>query len=187
MKLIVGLGNPGKKYFNTRHNIGYLCVDRFATQAGLKFKKDRKLSGLYGKTQTYLLLKPTTYMNLSGVSVKAAMDYYDIDEDDVLIIYDDLDLPTAKLRLRYKGGSGGHKGLLSIMSSLGTDQFKRIRFGIDKHSTLEARNYVLNAFHKSELDDVLASIKTVSDIIEGFVKGTDFQTLMNQYNQTLDE
>ncbi len=182
MKLIVGLGNPGKKYFNTRHNIGFLCVDHFVHKHKLIYKKQRKFKAEVAQTQGAIILKPQTYMNLSGVSVKAAMDYYHIDPNDVLIIYDDLDLPTAKLRIRYQGSSGGHKGMMSIFEQLHTKDLKRVKFGIDRHPELDAKDYVLQPFYKVELDDVLKSIQTVSNIIEDFINNTTFENIMTLYN-----
>ena len=182
MKLIVGLGNPGKKYFNTRHNIGFLCVDQAVHNHKLSFYKEKKFHAILAKHQNTLFVKPQTYMNLSGQSVKAVMDYYKIEPHDVLVIYDDLDLPTAKLRLRYTGSSGGHKGLQSIIDHLHTDELKRVKFGIDRSINIDAKDYVLQAFYKQELDEVIKSIKTVSLIIEDFIKELPFEQIMTKYN-----
>ena len=182
MKLIVGLGNPGRKYRDTKHNIGFLCVDAFATMNKQKFKFDKKCNGDVVKTQAYILLKPQTYMNLSGISVQAMTEYYNIDIDDVLIIHDDLDLPLAKLRLRYQGSDGGHKGIRSILSSVGTDKVKRLKFGIGKHPDIETKDYVLSRFHKSEVKIVKENINQTLNIIQDFIDGVPFIDLMNQNN-----
>ncbi len=182
MKLVVGLGNPGRKYAKTRHNIGFLCLEAYAHDHKLSFKSKRKFSGELAEVRGGLLLKPTTYMNLSGNSIQKVVNFYNIKPEDILVIYDDLDLPTGKLRLRYKGGAGGHKGMLSMFSVLPTETIKRVRFGIGRHERLDVKDYVLSTFYKEEGDDVIAGINTVKNIIDDFLAGTDFLTLMNQYN-----
>ncbi len=182
MKLIVGLGNPGKKYFNTRHNIGFLCLDKYAHDHNLKFKKHRKFKAEVAEISGAILLKPQTYMNLSGFSVVKALDYYGIDKEDIFVIYDDLDLPTAKIRLRYQGSSGGHKGMMSLFDHLKTKEIKRLKFGIDRHPELDAKEYVLQPFYKVDLDEVLKSINTVSKIIDDFINDKPFNQIMTEYN-----
>ncbi len=182
MRLIVGLGNPGRKYARTRHNIGFLCLEAFASQEGVKFKKNKKLLGQLAQYADAKLLKPTTFMNLSGDSIRAAVDYFDIDAEEVLVVHDDLDLATGELRLRYKGGAGGHKGLRSILTSLGVETFNRVRFGIGRPDGLDPRDYVLSRFHKAEGDAVINGIERTKEIIRRFAGGEDFQKLMNEYN-----
>jgi len=182
MRLIVGLGNPGRKYSRTRHNIGFLCLEAFAAEKKLKFRYDKKFIGEIAQYKNAYLLKPQTYMNLSGNSVGKMADYYDIDPADILIIYDDLDLPTAKIRLRPQGGTGGHKGLQSVLPALGTNEIKRIRFGIGNPEAVEVTHHVLSKFLKSEGDMVIKGIDTVKTIIERFANGEDFTRLMNEYN-----
>ncbi len=182
MKLIVGLGNPGRKYARTRHNIGFLCVEAFASQHGLTFKRQKKVFGEVATYKNAILLKPKTYMNNSGNSVQSAMRYYDIDVDNLLVVYDDLDLPTGKLRLRPQGSAGGHKGVQSIIAHLGTDAFKRVRFGIGSPENADPRNYVLSRFHKEEGDEVIESINTVKEIIAKFAEGELFNAIMNTFN-----
>lgn len=183
MKLIVGLGNPGKKYARTRHNIGFMCLDVFAKDYGLSFSYDKKFIGDVARYKDTLLLKPRTYMNLSGNAVAPLVDYYDIDPDDILVIYDDLDLPTAKIRLRYKGGSGGHKGIQSILAALGSESFKRVKFGISKPENKETKDYVLSRFNKSEGDDVIAAIDQVKSAMSDFIDEVPFTNIMNTYNK----
>src|SRR5699024_9468062 len=126
MKLIFGLGNPGKKYENTRHNIGFIALDRLAENLGLTFNRT-KFNAVYAEgnigTEKVSLAKPQTFMNLSGESVQAWIDYYDVTEEDIVVIYDDMDLPVGKIRLRVKGSSGGHNGMKSIIQHLGTQEF----------------------------------------------------------------
>lgn len=183
MKLIVGLGNPGKKYQDTRHNIGFMCLDNYAKENNVKFKKENKFKGESLKLGNLVLLKPHTFMNLSGESVRATMDYYDIEIDDVLIIFDDLALPTGKIRLREKGSSGGHNGIKSIISHTGTDVFKRLRIGIDSNPLVDTKDFVLSKFSKQETPIISDSIKISFDIIEEFKNNISFAQIMNNYNQ----
>lgn len=182
MKLIVGLGNPGKKYARTRHNIGFLCLEAFASKQGKTFKFDKKFNGEWVKTDNAILLKPQTFMNLSGQSVAAIADYFNIKPEAIMVIYDDLDLPTAKLRLRMKGSAGGHNGMKSIISHLGTQNFNRVRFGISKPDRTQTKDYVLSTFSKAEGDAVIEAIDRVGNIIDDYIKDYDFLEIMNRYN-----
>ena len=133
MKLIVGLGNPGKDYTNTRHNVGFNIIDKYLKKNNYKVDKE-KFNGKFTKIsingEDTILLEPLTYMNLSGDSVRKVMDYFNIEVDDILIISDDLDLSIGNFKLRPSGSSGGHNGLKSIESSLGTNSYKRLKIGI---------------------------------------------------------
>ena len=135
MKLIVGLGNPGKEYENTRHNCGFMAIDYLAQDLGVTINQ-AKFKGLYAKIKVegedVILLKPQTYMNLSGESVSEVMKFFKIDKEDVLVIYDDLDLPVGKIRIRANGSAGGHNGIKSLIAHLNGQDFKRIRIGIDQ-------------------------------------------------------
>jgi PTH1 family peptidyl-tRNA hydrolase len=182
MKLIVGLGNPGKTYALTKHNIGFMCLDYYANQASLKFQNQKKFQGELVKGSNFVLLKPHTYMNLSGESVAKVASFYDIDPEDILVIYDDLDMPLAKLRLRYKGSDGGHRGIRSMQQHLGTNELKRIKFGIDRHPYMDPKDYVLSKFTDEELTKVNPEIKTVKSIIDDFINQMDFIDIMNRYN-----
>ncbi len=181
-RMVVGLGNPGRKYAKTRHNIGFMCLDAYAKANKLKFSKEIKFQGealIVGDT---ILLKPKTFMNLSGNAVKTVSDYYRIPAEDILVISDDMDLPAAKLRLREKGGAGGHKGLKSIISQLGSENFKRLRIGIDRDEDKDTIDYVLGKFPKAINKQIEGSIIDSIGIIDGFQKGIDFEELMNRYN-----
>ena len=182
MKLIVGLGNPGKKYENTKHNIGFICLDKYASDNSLKFKMENKFRGESLKEGNLILLKPHTFMNLSGESIRLVMDYYNIDVKDVLIIYDDLALPLGKLRLREKGSPGGHNGVKSIVSHMGTQEFQRVRIGIDSNPLIETKNYVLGKFSKEEEKTLEEALPKVSEIINEFKSNTSFTLIMNQFN-----
>ena len=153
MKLIIGLGNPGKEYENTRHNTGFMVLDRLSEKLNIEMTQN-KFKGLYGKSkykgEDVILLKPQTYMNLSGESVRQVMDFFKINQEDILVIYDDLDMPVGKLRLRQSGSAGGHNGVKSIIAHVGTQSFQRIRVGIDKHPRIKVVDYVLGRFQKDK-------------------------------------
>lgn len=182
MKLIVGLGNPGKKYQSTKHNVGFMCLDAYFKENKLKFKKEKRFYGESLKVGNVVFLKPHTFMNNSGQSVQSALDYYDMNVEDLLIIYDDLDLPLGKTRLREKGSAGGHNGIKSIISHIKTEEFKRIRFGIDSNPLIETKNYVLGKFSKQDLKVVNPSIDRVVEIINDFNNNQSFLNIMNNYN-----
>ena len=161
MKLIVGLGNPGKEYENTRHNAGFMVMDELAkalncTIDSKKFKA--LITTTKYKGETILLMKPQTYMNLSGEALGEAMRFYKIDAKDILVIYDDLDLAVGKIRLRQKGSAGGHNGVKNIIQHIHTQEFNRIRVGIDKDAKIPVINWVLSKFRKEEQDALNESI-----------------------------
>jgi len=183
VKIVVGLGNPGAKYQQTKHNIGFMCLEFYANTTNLTFKFERKFNAEIAKQGDLLLVKPQTFMNLSGESVRKVIDYYNIALEDVLVIYDDLDLPLAKLRLREQGGPGGHNGIKSIQDHIHTDQFKRLRIGIDNNPLIEAKDYVLGKFSQAELDQVLVAAKNTTEIITQFNEGRSFPLIMNEFNQ----
>lgn len=186
MKLIVGLGNPGKQYEHTRHNIGFEVIDALSSKFAIPLNQS-KFKGLYGigfhSGEKIILLKPLTYMNLSGESIRAAMDYYDIDIEDLLVIYDDLDLPVGKIRLRQKGSPGGHNGIKSTVAHLGTQQFNRIRIGIDRPQTgMSVPDYVLGRFHPDEKAPTEDAVKKSAEACSTWLE-KPFLQVMNEYNQ----
>lgn len=185
MKLIVGLGNPGKKYENTRHNIGFMVIDEFAKHCNAadfreKFKALITETIIHG--EKVILMKPQTYMNLSGESVRLALDFYKLDLSDIIVIYDDLDLNLAKLRLRLKGSSGGHNGIKSISQHLASENFKRLKFGIDKNPVIPVVDYVLGKFTKDELQAVNEGLKMCINVLNDFTN-LSFTDLMTKYNK----
>ncbi|MHC0551449.1 aminoacyl-tRNA hydrolase [Salinicoccus sp. CNSTN-B1] len=190
MKCIIGLGNPGKKYDGTRHNIGFMVIDHLAYDLGIELsnKKFKCHFGVgYHKGQKVMLVKPQTFMNLSGEGVRPLLDYYNIETEDILVLYDDLDLPVGRLRLRQKGSGGGHNGIKSLNQHLGTEKYNRIRIGIDRPAPGSSiPNYVLDKFPKAEhklLDKVIQRSGAAS---AAFV--TDpFQEIMTEYNGDVDE
>lgn len=186
MKCIVGLGNPGKQYEQTRHNIGFEVVDTLSNRWNIPLSQS-KFKGLYGiglyNGEKVLLLKPLTYMNLSGESVRAVVDYYQLDLENILVIYDDLDLPVGKIRLRQKGSPGGHNGIKSITAHLGTQQFNRIRIGVDRPDTgMSVPDYVLGKFHQEERPIIREAAEKSADACEAWL-GKPFLQVMNEYNQ----
>lgn len=185
MKLIVGLGNPDKKYLKTRHNIGYMAVDLFAEKENLTFKYDSKFLGLVAEYNKFgnkvFLLKPVTYMNLSGRSVIKIINYFKIPLEDVLVIYDDADVSLGAMKLRLAGGSGGHKGIEDIIKHLNTTNIKRARIGIGKDENM--LDFVLSKFSRKEKKMINPVLIDVSDVIIRFIKGEDFLLLMNQFNR----
>ncbi|PSO49762.1 MAG: aminoacyl-tRNA hydrolase [Cyanobacteria bacterium SW_9_44_58] len=172
IKLIVGLGNPGKKYEQTRHNIGFDAVDRLAKDWQLNWRKDTRFKGYYcegavptiGKVH---LLKPLTYMNHSGQAIRAVCDWYKFSPESVLIIYDDLDLPVGKLRLRLSGSAGGHNGMKSIISHLGTENFPRLRIGIkNTEMNKDTVSHVLGKFSPEEQPYIKDTLNLVPKVID---------------------
>ncbi len=184
MKLIVGLGNYGGEYKNTRHNAGFMALDFYAKKNNLSIDK-RKFKGLYTETkindEKVLLLEPQTYMNLSGECVRDFMGYFHIDVKDLLVIYDDMDLDVGVIRLREKGSAGGHNGIKNIIENIKTSDFKRVRIGISKDKNIDTINYVLGKFKDEEKEIIDKEIEKISNIIEDFTK-YDFNKVMSLYN-----
>ncbi|HEX9027033.1 MAG TPA: aminoacyl-tRNA hydrolase [Clostridium sp.] len=183
MFLIVGLGNPGKEYEDTRHNIGFKVVDNIAKEYNIEINR-QKFKGTYGEGfidgEKVILLKPTTSMKLSGESVREVVDFYNLDNDKVLVIYDDISLEVGTLRIREKGSAGGHNGIKSIIAHLGSDVFSRIKVGVGQPNG-DLIKYVLGKFTKEEVvvlsECIDASIKATREVIKNDVK-----TAMNQFN-----
>lgn len=183
MKLIVGLGNPGKKYEHTRHNMGFDVIDLFSELAQIDIDKDA-FKGLVGRGKVFdedvYLLKPQTFMNLSGESVREIVSYFKIPKEDIIVIYDDLDLEPGKIRLRLSGSSGGHRGIQNIIEQLGTENIKRIRIGIGK-PTYDTIDYVLGKPLKEEQVLIDEAIKKAVDALKEILKN-NFDSAMNKYN-----
>ncbi|WP_080843557.1 aminoacyl-tRNA hydrolase [Cytobacillus gottheilii] len=187
MKLFVGLGNPGKPYEQTRHNIGFEVIDSLAVKLGITLDQ-AKFKGIYGighcNGEKVFLLKPLTYMNLSGESIRPLMDYYGIEDEELTVIYDDLDLPVGKIRLRQKGSAGGHNGIKSTIAHLGTVQFNRIRVGIDRPPAgMKVPDYVLGKFSSDEQQEMQTVIEKCVDACESAIT-EPFLQVMNKFNQS---
>ena len=186
MLISAGLGNPGLKYAGTRHNVGFGAIDMLAEKYGIDVDA-RKHKALIGKGviegQKVILVKPQTYMNLSGESIQAAAAYYKLSPEEVLVIYDDVNLDVGRLRIREKGSAGGHNGMKSIISCLGSDQFPRIRIGVgDKPSRMDLADYVLGRFPSEELADVREAIGRAAQAAALIVSG-QMAEAMNQFNR----
>ena len=184
MKLIVGLGNPGKEYETTRHNIGFQTIDKFADKLGVSITKS-KFNGFYGETlvegEKVILLKPQSYINLSGEVIHRFVDFYKISINDILIIHDDLDLPVGTYKLKQKGSSGGHNGLKNIELHLGTQEYKRIKIGISNNKNIDTKDYVLGKISKEETVELDKVKNTILDILNDYFK-VSFLDLMAKYN-----
>ncbi|MCF6157806.1 MAG: aminoacyl-tRNA hydrolase [wastewater metagenome] len=184
MKMIIGLGNPGERYIKTRHNIGFMVVDQFASRLGTVCNT-RKFQSLFSKgmleSEGVALLKPQTFMNVSGVAVKEAIGMYKCVLQDLMVICDDLDLPLGKIRIKRGGGSGGHRGLVSIATHLGSADFPRLRVGIGRPSAGNPRDYVLSPFSKEE-EVALAEVleKACQALHMWILEGID--VCMNKFN-----
>ena len=181
MKLIVGLGNPGKEYENTRHNIGYMIIDNFVNSDNWKKESLAYVLKLTINNENVLFIKPTTYMNLSGQAVQYYLNYYKIDTKDLLVIQDDMDLDIGKVRLKLKSSAGGHNGIKDIIKNIKTDEFLRLKIGISK-PTNDTIEFVLGKFSKSDLEILKNNMNTYNQIITDFINNTKIETLMNRYN-----
>ena len=193
MKLIVGLGNPGRKYEKNRHNLGFMCLRHFAREHGLKFDKKqcraRIGSGIVAESKV-VIVRPQTYMNQSGQSVSRLVKKFNVSLDDLIVIHDDLDLPPGKIRIRQDGGSGGHKGIDSIVAELGSQDFLRLRAGIGHPSSIEDAtetseadiiSYVLSDFTADEKRIIAQVIPRVSEAILCLLT-EGLTAAMNKYN-----
>lgn len=185
MKLIAGLGNVGEKYIWTRHNAGFMVVDKIAIKNNIEFKENNKLKCFITKfkykNDDIILIKPTTFMNLSGDAVSAVMNYYKIDVSDILVVFDDLSIELGKLRFRPDGSDGGHNGIKSIIKSIGTHEFARLKIGIGPQPPIKAEEFVLQNFYKSQLDTLKTALKTAVEGIE-FYLDEGMQKTQNFYN-----
>lgn len=190
MKLIVGLGNPGKKYVNNRHNLGFMVTGKLIVDRGLAWKKDPDLLCDLAKDGDLIVIKPKTFMNKSGDSVKLVSNYYKIDAEDILTIYDDLDLEFGKIRLAFDGSSAGHKGVESVIRGLGTSDFPRLRIGIGRpfpaapnsgDKPPNAEDFVLADFLPEEREKLEPVIKKAIEAINSYLSDGILAT-MNSFN-----
>lgn len=185
MKLIVGLGNPGRKYRKTRHNVGFMFIDAVAADLRLKFRliKEKKceLAEANIENEKIILMKPLTFMNVSGDAVYAIASFYKIALEDIIVIYDDLDLDVAKMRLRSTGTSGGHKGMQSIIDKMNDNRIKRLRIGISRQVGDATVDHVLSDFSKAEFKEIGEILDQASTIIHD-IATQSFDFVMNKYN-----
>jgi PTH1 family peptidyl-tRNA hydrolase len=202
ISLIVGLGNPGAEYERTRHNIGFMAIDRLATSCSISLGKEKRFYGIFGEGRSssrlagggkMRLLKPTTFMNLSGQSVRACADWFKCKPENILVIYDDMDLPLGKLRLRPSGSAGGHNGMKSIISHLGTQNFPRLRLGIGRggrgqdvgaiatKANQNVTGHVLGGFSSSE-NKVVTELLALTESTVTSILADGFEKAMSLYN-----
>ncbi|MEN9232159.1 MAG: aminoacyl-tRNA hydrolase [Thermostichus sp. DG02_5_bins_236] len=192
-QLIVGLGNPGPQYANTRHNFGFMLVDRLAQRWGIPLATEKRFQGIYGEGFALggkrHLLKPETYMNRSGQSVRAVLDWYKLDPGSVLILYDDMDLPLGRLRLRGSGSAGGHNGIKSVIQHLGGESFPRLRLGVGKpkgaplvqQGSKDVVGHVLGGFTPQEKTVLEQVLNTAVEAVECCLQ-EGLSTAMNRFN-----
>ncbi len=180
MKLIAGLGNPGEKYRNTRHNLGYLMVEAFAKSKALSWRYSSEWLGYYIKAEEFVLLKPSTFMNKSGESVRPLAQFFKIENRDILVVHDDLDLEFGKIRISFDSSSAGHNGVESVISSFGSGDFARLRIGIG-HPSRDVEEYVFKKFSKAEQEKLSSVVERSVEAINSYlVSGID--ATMNGFN-----
>ena len=185
MYVIAGLGNPGREYEGTRHNVGFMTLDALADKYNIDVR-EKAFKGLIGKGviegHKVILVKPQTYMNNSGEAVRAAMDFYHLTPQDLLVIYDDMDMPVGRLRLRQKGSAGGHNGIKSIIAHIHTQEFDRIRVGIDKDARIPTVDWVLGKIRKEDEEEYSKAVKLAKDAAV-YAMSHSFAETMNQFNK----
>jgi len=189
MRIIIGLGNPGSTYHGTRHNVGFETIDKLSQDLGIKLKNSRRFrahigEGRIGQTPA-LLVKPQTYMNLSGRSVQSVLSFYKLPPPAIIVVYDDISLPVGDIRVRERGSAGGQKGMVDIIAKLGTDEFPRVRIGIgNKPENWDLADYVLSRFAKPEWETVIQGITKAGDAV-GFILKEGTAAAMNEFNRKL--
>jgi len=185
MYVIVGLGNPGKEYESTRHNIGFIALDYFAQKHNIEINKI-KHKAVVGEgrinNKKVMLVKPQTYMNLSGQSVREIAEYYNVDDDEIIVVYDDIDIETGEIRIRKSGSAGTHNGMKSIIYDLQSDKFPRVRVGISRDPRMDLAKYVLSRFNEEEKKALEETVPRISDILEAIVED-GIEKAMNTYNK----
>lgn len=186
-KLVVGLGNPGSKYHETRHNVGFMAIDLMAKELGLTFSEEKTFKAEVASTflngEKVYFVKPTTFMNLSGLAVRALLAYYNIPMEDFIVIYDDLDMEVGKLRFRQKGSAGGHNGIKSIIKHIGTQDFKRVKIGIGRPKEgMTVVHHVLGKFDKDDYITILNTLDKVDNAVNYYLQSGNFEQAMQKYN-----
>ena len=187
VKLIVGLGNPGEKYIETKHNVGFMLVDKICKDLDLKFTTDKifqsEIASTFLNGEKIYFIKPTTFMNESGKAVHVLLTYYGLDIEDLLVIYDDLDMEVGKIRLRSKGSAGGHNGIKSIIKHIGSQEFKRIKIGIGRPKNgMTVVHHVLGKFDKDDYITILNTLDKVYNSVNFYLQNQNFEKTMQQYN-----
>lgn len=187
VKMIVGLGNPGSKYEKTKHNIGFMAIDNIVKNLDVTFTDDKNFKAQIGSTfinhEKVYFVKPTTFMNNSGIAVKTLLTYYNIDITDLIVIYDDLDMEVSKLRLRSKGSAGGHNGIKSIIAHIGTQEFNRIKVGIGRPlKGMTVINHVMGQFNTEDNIAISLTLDRVVNAVKFYLQENDFEKTMQKFN-----
>lgn len=187
VKMIVGLGNPGSKYEKTKHNIGFMAIDNIVKNLDVTFTDDKNFKAQIGSTfinhEKVYFVKPTTFMNNSGIAVKALLTYYNIDITDLIVIYDDLDMEVSKLRLRSKGSAGGHNGIKSIIAHIGTQEFNRIKVGIGRPlKGMTVINHVMGQFNTEDNIAISLTLDRIVNAVKFYLQENDFEKTMQKFN-----
>lgn len=185
MYLVVGLGNPEKKYFNTFHNVGFMCVDRLAEKLGVEFSKvECKSVTAHAKIngQKVIIAKPVTYMNLSGQAVVELTNKYKIEKGNLIVVYDDVDIPLGNVRIRKNGSAGTHNGMRNIVQLLGTEDFPRIRVGIGKDTPMALMDYVLSQVTDVDREKLYPAVTHAAEALDEYVNGQPFEQVMQRHN-----
>ena len=186
-KMIVGLGNPGDKYDRTKHNMGFMAIDLLAKEWDVDWKMEKTFIAEVGQTfvngEKVFLVKPQTFMNESGRAVKPLLTYFNIDPQDLTVIFDDMDSPVGRLRLRQKGSSGGHNGIKSIITHVGTQEFNHVKIGIGRPKNgMKVVNHVLSRFDNEDAEPAQNGIFKAVDAMKFYVENNDFTKAMNKFN-----
>lgn len=181
MKLILCTGNIGEKYAFNRHNVGFMVADLMGYEKSFDFRLESKLKCYLAKYQDFIIIKPTTYMNLSGEALSLVMNYYKIKPEDVLIVYDDLAIDLGTLRFKGSGSDGGHNGIKSIIQHIGTNKFARLKVGIGPQPPIPSENFVLGNFSKEQMPILKETLKTAVEAIEFYFKN-GMEKAQNKYN-----
>lgn len=187
VKMIIGLGNPGSKYEKTKHNIGFMAIDKIVNNLDVTFTEDKNFKAQIGSTfinhEKVYFVKPTTFMNNSGIAVKALLTYYNISVEDLIVIYDDLDMEVGKLRLRSKGSAGGHNGIKSIIAHIGTQEFNRIKVGIGRPlKGMTVINHVMGQFNTEDNIVISLTLDRVVNAVNFYLQENDFEKTMQKFN-----
>jgi len=189
MRIIIGLGNPGDAYRGTRHNVGFETIDKLSYDFNIKLKNNRRFKAYVGEGRIsqsqVLLVKPQTYMNLSGQAVKAALSFYKLPPSAIIVVYDDVNLPVGDIRVREKGSAAGQKGMIDIIAKLQTDEFPRVRIGIgEKPDGWDLADYVLSRFPKKEWDGMIQGVTRAGDAVD-FILREGVPAAMNEFNRKI--
>jgi len=182
MKLIVGLGNPGKEYKNTRHNVGFMVLDNYLGKVDWKTKKEAYFYQIEKNNEQVIFIKPLTYMNLSGLAVSKIVNFYKIDIKDILIIQDDLDMEIGTYKIKRNSSAGGHNGIKSIIQELHTDEFARLKIGISKSMQIPVDKYVLTKFSSEEDEKINKNMNNFKEIIDTFIN-FGIEETMHKHNK----